>query len=247
MAGWACILAAGLILIASCADEPQPLESVARYPLWVAIVEPSDGSDPDELALIPVGRLVDGAWDQPWPGTDAVDEGSFAAIDSSGGLEVDSSRFPSFEVLDSGHIRIGAPVQWFMYPMVRDTLTVTGIGLQPSLCQSTLAMMVRSDHVFDHQNYRAIREVALSVPLEIVSPQAEIARLDSIESALGLINNLVDNNSRRSFDWLGFHRLEDGGILGNVDDWGYEGHVYKIVVFQGDQAQVVIEVYGGGC
>ncbi len=42
-------------------------------------------------------------------------------------------------------------------------------------------------------------------------------------------------------------RLEDGSIIGVVNDQGYEGESYKVITFRDEQSRVVVDVYGGGC
>ena len=95
----------------------------------------------------------------------------------------------------------------------------------------------------------AVAGVAFSHPLEVVSGDEEIPGLDGIRVELGLVDvsSVDDPMESRRFVWLGFYRLDDGAIIGVVNDRAYEGESWLVVEVDGARSRVAHRVHGGGC
>ncbi len=226
-------------------QEPPPSDL-----LWAAIVDTRG-------MLIPIARKAGGVWDQHWPNT--FQFGLLARIDSDGVLRdwwprqgLDPWALP-VDAQDPEFPRIGAPTRWSFYSETAPstTLTVTGLDLINAHC--LLKWALRTDatdaggvsYVLPEvDGTRQIAGVAFNRRLEAISGE-EVPYLDRIRTDLELVDD--PSAGRSEFVWLGFYRLEHGGIIGVVNRIGYEGERYLIVEIEGDQGQVVIEVSGGGC
>jgi len=243
---WA--LAAGAFLFTACVDELPPSEHEAGDPLWVAAVERSSGWRNSEVAVLPIGSLENGEWEQPWP--EPLAFGRLASLDSIGRLTVDHSVFPPTDISASGRLRIDAPLEWYVYPDVtmRDTLSIMGIGWEFAYCgrKWTLFAPPVAYEAFQGGTSRWLG-AAFSQPVKIVSSADEILRLNSIGAAMGLIGNDDYRVGFCEVHWLGYFDLAHGGVVGIVSDRDRDGHRYLIVSFQGDQGKIVREFRDPRC
>ena len=231
-------------LVAAAVTAPQ--EPPPSDLLWVAIVDTRG-------MLIPIARKAGGVWDHHWPNTFEV--GRVARIDSDGVLRTSESgqglkpwALP-VDAQDPEFPRIGAPTRWSFHSETAPstTLTVTGLDLIGAHCLVRWAL--RTNDTDDRRlsqvdGTRQIAGVAFNRRLEAISGE-EVPYLDRIRTDLELVDD--PSAGRSEFVWLGFYRLERGGIIGVVNRIGYEGESYLIVEIEGDKGQVVIEVSGGGC
>ena len=233
-------------MLPACAKGQQQKTS-NEDPLWVAIVQQA-GRNARTVGLTPIGRYNAGQWDQPWP--EYFDEGSIASIDSLGALSFVRPFLPPMHGTDPERRRIDAPLQWHHYSNGRtvDTLTVSELAMVRRFCTFRWELKWASgERVAVEEPDRT--GVAFSRRVDPISAEFEISNLASIQDSLGLRRNVMTptQDTYRNFKWLGFYRLENGNIIGIVNDIGYEGEWYKIISFYGGRGQVVVDVHGGGC
>lgn len=246
---WRSILAGLLLLLPACGEDlqSQKQQEVSQTdPLWVAIVRNPGRAFPVG-ALIPTGRYDAGAWDQPWP--EILDYGSLASIDSARGIDVRRSALPPVDNGDPERLRIDAPLEWSFYTDAgeENALTVAELALERAHCVLRWALYTDAGDLSVIEGTNRIAGVAFSRRAHPISADVEIPNLDSIQVSLGLVGNERTDDGYRNFVWLGFYRLEDGSIIGVVNDQGYEGESYKVITFRDEQSRVVVDVYGGGC
>ena len=225
-----------------------------RDPLWIAVVQTHG-------VLIPFARHGDDGWDLPWP---APFDAETAALDTGGevvpppwlGQEAWTLPVPPIDQQDPGGGRIAAPLQWSFYSQAEQgaALTVARLLLVEAHCMMSWALGLGEPSGFRDREMprvegtRDVAGVAFNHPLEVVSPDEEIPGLERIRAELGLndVGGLEDLESRR-FVWLGFYRLDDGGIIGVVNARYYEGESWLVIEIDGDRGRVAHRVHGGGC
>ena len=225
-----------------------------REPLWIAVVR-TDG------VLIPFARHGDDGWDLPWP---APFDAETAALDTGGevvpppwlGQEAWTLPVPPIDE-DSRGGRIAAPMQWSLYSQTeRETaLTVARLLLVEAHCMMSWALGFGESAGFGERELPLVEGtpdiagVAFNHPLDVVSAEEELPGLDRIRADLGLIgvSDLDDPMQSRRFVWLGFYRLDEGAVIGIVNDRAYEGESWVVVEFDGDQGRIAHRVFGGGC
>lgn len=97
-------------------------------------------------------------------------------------------------------------------------------------------------------DYHRFTGVAFNQNVEAFSADIGIPNLDSIQDSLGLVSNGLErfDEQYRHFHWLGFYRLEDGGIFGVVIDLARISRLYKVVAFHTDQGHVTVDLNGSG-
>ncbi len=220
-----------------------------RDPLWIAVVQ-TDG------VLIPFARLTGDVWDLPWP---APFDAETAAVDTTGeaapppwlGRESWTLPVPPIDGQDPGGGRIAAPIGWSFYSQTErgTALTVTRLLLVEAHCMMRWALGLDARELSRVEGTPTLAGVAFNHPLEVVSAEAEIPGLDRIRVELGLMDStdLDDPSLSRRFVWLGFYRLDDGGIIGVVNDRAYEGESWLVVQMDGDRSRIAHRVHGGGC
>ena len=233
----------------ACGPEPSapPLE---REPLWIAVVQ-SDG------ALIPIARHDGGVWDLPWP---APFDQETAALDTTGevspppwlGGEAWTLPVPPIDTRDPGGGRIAAPMKWSFYSQTERgaALTVARLLLVQAHCMMQWALGFDERELFQVEGTPAVAGVAFNRPLDVVSAEDEmIPGLERIRADLGLVDvaDPDDPMMSRGYVWLGFYRLDDGVIIGVVNDRLYEGESWLVVEIDGARGRIVHRVYGGGC
>ena len=219
-----------------------------RDPLWIAVVR-TDG------VLIPFARHGDDGWDLPWPAPFDPEAGG---LDDGG--EVDPAPRPDRGVSslpmppvdqDSRGGRIAAPMEWSFYSQTEQgsALTVASLLLAETQCMMSWALGFGDRELPRVEGTRDVAGVAFNHPLEVVSAEAEIPELDRIPAELGLVDvaGLDDPMQSRRFVWLGFYRLDGGGIIGVVNDRRYEGASWLVVEIDGDEGRIAHRVFGGGC
>ena len=225
-----------------------PQESPPSDHLWVAIVNTRG-------MLIPIARKAGGVWDHHWP--DTFEVGRVARIDSDGVLRTFGQGLKPWalpvDAQDPEFPRIGAPTRWSFHSETPPSTTLTVMGLDLIGAHCLLKWALRTDatdaggvsYVLPEvDGTRQLAGVAFNRRLEAISEE-EVPYLDRIRTDLELVDDPSAGSSE--FVWLGFYRLEHGGIIGVVNRVQYEGDRYLIVEIEGDQGQVVVEVYGGGC
>ena len=224
-----------------------------REPLWIAVVQTGG-------ALIPFARHGDDGWDLPWPApfdaeTGGLDDGGEVVSPPRPDREARPLPMPPVDQ-DSRGGRIAAPMQWSFYSQSErgTALTVARLLLVEAHCLMSWALGFGEPSGFGERELPAIEGtpdvagVAFSHPLEVVSAD-EIPGLDRIRAELGLIDvsGLDDPMESRRFVWLGFYRLDDGAVIGVVNDRLYEGESWLVVEIDSDGSRVAHRVYGGGC
>ena len=227
----------------ACGVEP-PAPSGGE-PLWIAAVQTSG-------ALIPFARHGDDGWDLPWPAPFDAETG---ALDSGGEAVAPDREAPSLPMppvdRDSRGGRIAAPMQWTFYSQTEggSTLTVARLLLAEAQCMMSWALGFGDRELPLVEGTLDVAGVAFNQPLEVVSAEEEIPGLDRIRAELGLVDvsGLDDPMQSRSFVWLGFYRLDGGGIIGIVNDRRYEGASWLVVEIDGDEGRIAHRVFGGGC
>ena len=178
--------------------------------------------------LIPIARRAGGVWAHPWP--EPFDTSNVAVIESDGVLR--DFRWESQQGLkpwalpvdaqDPEFPRIGAPTRWSFHSETPPgtTLTVTGLALIEAECLVSWALRTDARVLSQVDGTRRVAGVAFNHRLDAVSAE-EVPYLDRIRTDLELVDTAGMYASR--FVWLGFYRLEDGGIIGVVNHVGYEG------------------------
>ena len=238
------VVVAGVCL--ACGLEP-PARS-GDDPLWIAAVQTSG-------ALIPFARHGDDGWDLPWPApfdaeTGAPDGGGEVAPRPRPDREPPSLPMPPVDQ-DSRGGRIAAPMQWRFYSQTErgSALTVARLLLAEAQCMMSWALGFGDRELPRVEGTRDVAGVAFNRPLEVVSAEEEIPGLERIRAELGLVDvaGLDDPMQSRRFVWLGFYRLDDGGIIGVVNDRRYEGASWLVVEIDGDEGRIAHRVHGGGC
>ena len=235
-----------LLLLSACQEDLQthrkPFQSDS---LWVAFIEES-GSSVTAGELVPIGRYYDGIWGRTWP--DVLNYGSLASVDSLGVLSVDSTHLPPIERIGMEGFYLKAPLRWHFYSdtVQGDTLIITHLALGQAYCGLQWVLSADDSLQVARVENNGAAGIAFSRPVESISPD-EISNLDSIQTALGLVRKNRGGDGYRNFVWLGFFRLEDGSKIGIVNDIYYEGEVFRIISFRGNEGATVIDVYGGGC
>ena len=232
----------------ACGPEPSA-PPMGREPLWVAVVQ-TDG------VLIPIARHDGGVWDLPWP---APFDQETAALDPTGevgpppwlGGDSWTLPVPPMEMGDPGGGRIAAPLGWSFYSQTERGagLTVARLLLVEAHCMMQWALGFEERELFRVEGTPAVAGVAFNRPREVVSAEDEIPELDRLSAELGLVDSSDpdDPTLSGSFVWLGFYRLDNGVIIGVVNDRGYEGEGWLVVEIDGDRGRIVHRVYGGGC
>ena len=219
-----------------------------REPLWIAAVQTSG-------ALIPFARRGDDGWDLPWPApfdaeTGALDGGGEAVAPPEADREAPSLPMPPVDQ-DSRGGRIAAPMQWRFYSQTErgSALTVARLLLAEAHCMMNWALGFGDRELPRVEGTLDVAGVAFNHPLEVVSAEEEIPGLDRIRAELGLVDvaGLDDPMQSRRFVWLGFYRLDGGGIIGVVNDRRYEGASWLVVEIDGDEGRIAHRVFGGGC
>ncbi len=217
-------------------------------PLWIAAVQTSG-------ALIPFARHGDDGWDLPWPApfdaeTGVPDDGGEVVPTPRPDGEVRSLPMPPVEQ-DSRGGRIAAPMQWRFYSQTEQgsALTVARLMLAEAHCMMSWALGFGERELPRVEGTRDVAGVAFNHPLEVVSAEEEIPGLDRIRAELGLVDGagFDDPMQSRRFVWLGFYRLDGGGIIGVVNDRGDEGASWLVVEIDGDEGRIAHRVFGGGC
>ena len=238
------VVVAGVCL--ACGLEP-PARS-GGDPLWIAAVQTSG-------TLIPFARHGDDGWDLPWPApfdveTGAPDGGSEAAPRPRLDREPPSLPMPPVDQ-DSRGGRIAAPMQWRFYSQTEQgsALTVARLLLAEAQCMMSWALGFGDRELPRVEGTRDVAGVAFNHPLEVVSAEEEIPGFERIRAELGLVDvaGLDDPMQSRRFVWLGFYRLDDGGIIGVVNDRASEGESWVVVEIDGDEGRIAHRVFGGGC
>ena len=219
-----------------------------REPLWIAAVQTSG-------ALIPFARHGDDGWDLPWPApfdaeTGALSGGGEAVAPPRADREAPSLPMPPVDQ-DSRGGRIAAPMQWTFYSQTErgSALTVARLLLAEAHCMMSWALGFGDRELPRVEGTPNVAGVAFNHPLEVVSAEEEIPGLDRIRADLGLIDvdGLDDPMQSRRLVWLGFYRLDDGDIIGVVNDRLYEGESWLVLEIDGDEGRIAHRVYGGGC
>ena len=219
-----------------------------REPLWIAAVQTSG-------ALIPFARHGDDGWDLPWPApfdaeTGVLADGGEAAPPPGPDREASSLPMPPVDQ-DSRGGRIAAPMQWSFYSQTErgSVLTVARLLLAEAQCMMSWALGFGDRELPRVEGTPDVAGVAFNHPLEVVSAEEEIPGLDRIRAELGLVDvaGLEDPMQSRQFVWLGFYRLDGGGIIGVVNDRRYEGASWLVVEIDGDEGRIAHRVFGGGC
>ena len=241
-------LAIGLTSVClACGPGPSAPE-VAREPLWIAVVQTGG-------ALIPFARHGDDGWDLPWPApfdpeTGVLEDGGEAAPAPRPDRGASSLPMPPVDQ-DSRGGRIAAPMQWSFYSQTErgSALTVARLLLAEAHCMMSWALGFGERELPRVEGTRDVAGVAFNHPLEVVSAEAEIPGLERIRAELGLVDVAGPDDPMRSrrFVWLGFYRLDGGGIIGVVNDGRYEGASWLVVEFDGDEGRIAHRVFGGGC
>ena len=219
-----------------------------REPLWIAAVQTSG-------ALIPFARHGDDGWDLPWPAPFDAETGAL-----SGGGEMIAPPRPDREApslpmppvdQDSRGGRIAAPMQWRFYSQTEQgsALSVARLMLAEAHCMMSWALGFGERELPQVEGTRDVAGVAFNRLLEVVPADEEIPALDRIRAELGLVDSTdpEDPALSRRFLWLGFYRLDDGGIIGVVNDRAYEGESWVVVEIDGDEGRIAHRVFGGGC
>ena len=222
--------------------------------LWVAVVQTHG-------VLIPFARRAGDTWDLPWP---APFDEETAALDTGGevvpppwlGREAWTLPVPPIDRQDPRGGRIAAPMEWSFHSQTEQgtALTVARLLLVRAHCMMSWALGFGEPSGFREpelprvEGTADVAGVAFNHPLEVVSPDEEIPGLERIRAELGLndAGGLEDLQSRR-FVWLGFYRLDDGGIIGVVNARYYEGESWLVIEIDGDRGRVAHRVHGGGC
>ena len=230
----------------ACGLEP-PARSGGE-PLWIAAVQTSG-------TLIPFARQGDDGWDLPWPAPFDVETGA-----PDGGREVAPRPRPDREPpslpmppvdQDSRGGRIAAPMEWRFYSQTErgSALTVARLLLAEAQCMMSWALGFGDRELPRVEGTRDVAGVAFNHPLEVVSAEEEIPGFERIRAELGLVDvaGLDDPMQSRRFVWLGFYRLDDGGIIGVVNDRASEGESWVVVEIDGDEGRIAHRVFGGGC
>ena len=217
----------------------------AREPLWIAVVQ-------TEGVLIPFARRAGDGWDLPWP---APFDAETAALDTGGevvpppwlGREAWTLPVPPIDRQDPAGGRIAAPMQWSYYSQTErgTALTAARLLLIQAHCMMSWALGFEEREPVPVEGIPEVAGVAFNHPLEVV-PEDEIPELDPISAELGQVDS-TDPTLARQFVWLGFYRLDDGAVIGVVNDRAYEGESWLVVEIDGDRGRIVHRVHGGGC
>ena len=249
--GFAIALTAASVACAPGPSGPPP----EHDPLWIAVVR-TDG------VLIPFARHGDDGWDLPWP---APFEAETAALDTGGdvvpppwlGREAWTLPVPPIDRQDPGGGRIAAPLQWSFYSRTEQgtALAVSRLLLVEAHCMMSWGLGLGEPSGSGERGLPRVEGtpdvagVAFNHPLDVVSAEEEIPGLDRIRADLDLIDvsGLDDPMESRRFVWLGFYRLDDGDIIGVVNDRLYEGESWFVLEIDGDEGRIAHRVYGGGC
>ena len=221
---------------------------LADDPLWVAVVQTSG-------VLIPFARLTGDAWDLPWPApfdeeTAALDNGGEVVAPSWLGQEAWTLPVPPIDREDPQGGRIAAPMDWSFYSRTEQgaALTVARLLLIRAHCMMSWAMGFEERELVRVEGIPEVAGVAFNHPLEVVS-EDEIPGLDAIRAELGLVDSTDPDDPllSRRFAWLGFYRLDGGGIIGVVNDIRYESESWLVLEIDEDGGRVAHRVLGGGC
>ena len=244
------ILAGMCLLLSACGGDfnPDQQRMAKDDPLWVAIGQTMEWGT--TTGLLPVGRYGAGEWDQPWTKNFAY--GNLAPIDISGGLRSVQELLPPLDYSDPKRLHLDAPLQWHHYYFAEkeDSLNITDLALARARCQQHQWVLYTDTGALPViGGSRWFTGVAFNRPMEPVSAEIEIPNLESIQDSLGLVSNGLDRYDRDylHFLWLGFYRLESGGVFGVVIDFERPSTRYKIVAFRGDQGHVVVDVSSADC
>ncbi len=204
--------------------------------------------------LIPFARRGDDGWDLPWP---APFDAETAPLDTDGeagppgpGREP-TLPTPPIDRQDPRGGRIAAPMQWSFYSQTErgTALAVARLLLIEVQCLMSWALGFGDRELSSVEGTRGVAGVAFNHPLEIVSSSDGIPALDQMSAELGLVDatDVDDPTQSRRFVWLGFYRLDDGGVIGVVNDLAFEGESWLVVEIDGEQGRIVHRVLGGGC
>lgn len=243
------VLAGMCLLLSACGGDFNPDQQgmATDDPVWVAISQTMEWGT--TTGLLPVGRYGAGEWDLPWAKNFAY--GNVAPIDSSGGLRSAHELLPPLDYSDPKRLHLDAPLQWHHYYFAEqeDSLNITDLALARARCQNQWVLYTDAGEIPVIEESRWYTGVAFNRPMKAVSADIEIPNLESIQDSLGLVSNGLDRYDRDylHFLWLGFYRLEDGGVFGVVIDFERPSTRYKIVAFHGDQGHVVVDVISAEC
>ncbi len=221
--------------------------------LWIALAT-HDGSRLDPIAR----RHLDGSWDMPWPDRDI----SSGRLDSAGVVQYWSWPDESFDPTESwstpfdlmdGELRLNAPLQWYRYSRFgRHPGTVSHAMLAERYCGVgwSLRMDPESSWYWDDDP-----GVALSQPQPTPLAEEELPNLGAIRAELGLLSRPPRDQGGYTMGGsrypirvvLGLFRLEDGAVIGVIEERNYEGGGVVVFEIADDSARIVTSYHRGGC